>query len=37
MGSRQATPEDITHVRWRISGLRARSGSGSITYSGIVR
>jgi len=37
VGPRQATPEDITHVRWRISEQSARSGSGSIIYSGIVR
>ena len=33
-GSRLATPEDVTHVRWR---LPARAGSGRIAYSGIVR
>lgn len=33
-GTRLATPEDVTHVRWR---LPARAGSGRIAYSGIVR
>jgi len=33
-GSRLATPEDVTHVRWR---LPASAGSGRIAYSGIVR
>lgn len=37
IGQRLATPEDVTHVRWRVEpGLAAR-GAGSITYSGIVR
>lgn len=33
-GNRLATPEDVTHVRWR---LPATAGSGRIAYSGIVR
>lgn len=33
-GARLATPEDVTHVRWR---LPATAGSGRIAYSGIVR
>ena len=33
-GARLATPEDVTHVRWR---LPASAGSGRIAYSGIVR
>lgn len=37
VGSRNATPEDVTHVRWRISAHVARSGTGHIAYSGIVR
>lgn len=36
-GARLATPEDITHLRWRISAVRAMQGSGYIAYSGIVR
>ncbi len=34
LGRRLATPEDVTHVRWRIASPRA---SGQIAYSGIVR
>ena len=34
IGTRLATPEDVSHVRWR---LPARAGSGRIAYSGIVR
>ncbi len=34
MGKRFATPEDVTHVRWRIPAARTR---GQIAYSGIVR
>lgn len=37
VGSRNATPEDVTHVRWLISAQRAESGRGHIAYSGIVR
>ncbi|MDG2002988.1 MAG: hypothetical protein P8J20_06605 [Novosphingobium sp.] len=37
VGSRNATPEDVTHVRWRISAQNAQSGRGHIAYSGIVR
>ena len=37
VGSRFATPEDVTHVRWRISAHTAKSGSGKIAYRGIVR
>ncbi len=37
IGSRYATPEDVTHVRWRISARHAASGSGQIAYRGIVR
>ena len=32
--SRMATPQDVTHVRWRLPAAR---GSGRIAYSGIVR
>jgi len=35
IGSRYATPEDVTHVRWRISPQQQRRGQ--IAYSGIVR
>lgn len=37
IGSRLATPEDVTHVRWRIAATRAAAGSGRIAYSAIVR
>lgn len=36
-GSRLATPEDVTHVRWRVSPNIAALGRGNIAYSGIVR
>jgi hypothetical protein len=36
IGDRQATPEDVTHVRWRISAETARRGAGQIAYSAIV-
>jgi len=35
--SRVASPEDVTHVRWRISPQRASERSGQIAYSAIVR
>lgn len=34
---RQATPEDVTHVRWRIPASYAALGQGRIAYSGVVR
>lgn len=37
IGSRVATPEDVTHVRWRIPAASAARGSGHIAYAGIVR
>ncbi|MEZ5695915.1 MAG: hypothetical protein R3E18_05615 [Sphingomonadaceae bacterium] len=37
IGNRKATPEDVTHLRWRVSMREARAGSGRITYSAIVR
>ena len=37
IGTRLATPEDVTHVRWRVPASRAAAGSGRIAYSGIVR
>lgn len=36
-GNRMATPEDVTHVRWRIAASKAARGSGHIAYAGIVR
>jgi len=37
VGNRLATPEDVTHVRWRVPASEAARGSGQITYSAIVR
>ncbi|MFC0590848.1 hypothetical protein ACFFF7_15690 [Novosphingobium aquiterrae] len=37
IGSRTATPEDVTHVRWRVPASLAAQGSGQIAYSAIVR
>jgi len=37
IGSRLATPEDVTHMRWRIPATNAARGQGQIAYSGIVR
>lgn len=34
VGTRRATPEDVSHVRWRIAAPRR---SGSLAFSGIVR
>lgn len=34
IGGRYATPEDVTHIRWRVPAGNAR---GRIAYSGIVR
>lgn len=36
-GMRLATPEDVTHVRWRVPADHAAAGRGQIAYSGIVR
>ncbi|WP_374531549.1 hypothetical protein [Novosphingobium sp.] len=37
IGGRLATPEDVTHVRWRVAPNQAAQGSGRIAYSAIVR
>lgn len=37
VGGRIATPEDVTHIRWRVPATRAARGQGRIAYSGIVR
>ena len=37
IGSRLATPEDVTHIRWRIPAESVARGRGNIAYSGIVR
>lgn len=36
-GDRIATPEDVTHVRWRVDPRAASRGQGRIAYSAIVR
>ena len=37
IGTRIATPEDVTHLRWRVAPEEAAKGAGRITYSAIVR
>ena len=37
IGSRVATPEDVTHMRWRVPASSATRGRGQLVYSGIVR
>lgn len=37
LGTRLATAEDVTHVRWKVAPGEAARGSGQITYSAIVR
>ena len=37
VGTRMATPEDVTHVRWRVAPSTAAQGQGRIAYSAIVR
>lgn len=37
VSSRMATPEDVTHVRWRVTSTTAAKRRGQIAYSGIVR
>lgn len=37
IGARLATPEDVTHVRWRVQPGTAAQGRGQIAFSGIVR
>lgn len=34
---RQASPEDVTHVRWRVPPQLALAGRGQLTWSGVVR
>lgn len=36
-GSRRASVEDVTHLRWTIPSHQSANGSGKITYSAIVR
>lgn len=37
IAGRLATPEDVTHIRWRVAPAAAAQGSGRIAYSAIVR
>ena len=37
IAGRVATPEDVTHMRWRVPASSAARGKGRIAYSGIVR
>ncbi len=37
IAGRLATPEDVTHVRWKVAPNEAARGTGQITYSAIVR
>ena len=37
IAGRLATPEDVTHVRWKVPAQEAARGTGQITYSAIVR
>ena len=37
IGSRRASPEDVTHLRWQVSDAQAAMGRGVISYSAIVR
>ena len=36
-GTRLASPEDVTHLRWRVADSEAARGSGRFTYSALVR
>ena len=37
VGTRHATAEDVTHLRWRVTPSQAMIGAGRIAYSGFVR
>lgn len=37
VGGRRATPEDVTHLRWQVGRGQARRGTGTLSYSAIVR
>lgn len=37
IGARRASPEDVTHLRWRVSDADASLGRGILSYSAIVR
>lgn len=34
---RSASPEDVTHLRWRVPTTLAQRGTGQLTYRGVVR
>ena len=36
-GTRLASPEDVTHLRWRVADSEASRGRGRFTYSALVR
>ena len=37
VGSRRASPEDVSHVRWQISRADAQRGKGVLSFSAVVR
>ncbi|GAA4037026.1 hypothetical protein [Parerythrobacter jejuensis] len=37
VGTRRASPEDVTHLRWKVSEADAAIGRGVMSYSAIVR
>jgi len=37
IGARLATAADVTHVRWHVSPDAAETGSGTITFAGVVK
>ena len=37
VGSRRASPEDVTHLRWQVSRAESMRGKGMLSYSAIVR
>jgi len=37
IGTRLASPEDVTHLRWQVGAADARRGTGRMTYSAYVR
>ena len=37
VGSRRATAEDVTHLRWHVSDAEAALGSGTVSFAAVVR
>ena len=37
VGNRRATPEDVTHLRWRVSDADAAIGKGTFSFAAVVR